>query len=67
MVLGKVNPRDHHRPEDHERIEIQELDKNHSSILVQPLLSDLCGTPGAVLSVDYGQTRVQNHSCGYCC
>jgi hypothetical protein len=42
VVLGKVNPRDHHRDEDHERIQIQELDKNHSSILVQPLLSDLC-------------------------
>ena len=52
MVLGKVNPRDHHRSEDHVGIKIQELDKNHSSILVQPLLSDLDRIPGTAVDVD---------------
>ena len=52
MILGKVKPRDHYRREDHERIQIQEWDKNHSSILVQPLLSVLCSISGAAVGVD---------------
>ena len=52
MVLGKVKPRDHYRREDHKRIQIQEWDKNHSSILVQPLLSVLCSISGAAVGVD---------------